>query len=424
MDAMTRREALSAIAVSAVAVAGCTRPEQGVEGAMSEGSGGRSATQRGAGAGSAVEQGAGAGSAVEQGARPEGPSAAVAAPEPGATPAADPVLDVIPLGFPWQTRDPFLFCVHHDDHYPRGNEALGPAASLAGRRMGMDFEGKDGWRMYHGETVPGFPEHPHRGFETVTVVRNGLLDHADSMGAAARYGGGDVQWLTAGAGIQHAEMFPLLNREAPNPVELFQIWLNLPRAQKMAQPYFSMLWNHAIPRHVERDGAGREITVTVVAGRLGEETPPSPPPESWASGADSDVAIWTIKLTPGARWTLPPAREGTNRSLYAFRGTGVRVGGHAVAADHRVDLLAHVGATLEAGPDEAELLLLQGRPIGEPVVSYGPFVMNTRAEIQKAYDDFQSTRFGGWPWPRRDPVHPRDEGRFARHADGRIERPT
>src|SRR5690606_10207890 len=103
--------------------------------------------------------------------------------------------------------------------------------------------------------VPGFPAHPHRGFETVTVVRRGLLDHADSLGAAARYGGGDVQWLTAGAGIQHAEMFPLLERHAPNPVELFQIWLNLPAADKLAPPHFAMLWAPTIPRITVLDRA-------------------------------------------------------------------------------------------------------------------------------------------------------------------------
>ncbi|HEY1955288.1 MAG TPA: pirin family protein [Polyangiaceae bacterium] len=119
------------------------------------------------------------------------------------------VLETLPLGMPWVTADPFLFCVHHDDRYPAGNDRLGPAASLAGRKLGSDFAGKDGWRMYHGEVVPGFPQHPHRGFETVTIVRRGLVDHADSLGAAARYGRGDVQWLTAGGGISHSEMFPL-----------------------------------------------------------------------------------------------------------------------------------------------------------------------------------------------------------------------
>src|SRR3954469_3268547 len=143
------------------------------------------------------------------------------------------VVDVSPLSFPWQPLDPFLACMHHDDAYPAGNEKLGPNASLAGRRIGMDFDGKDGWNMYHGDVVPGFPSHPHRGFETVTIVREGLIDHADSLGAAARFGGGDVQWLTAGGGVVHAEMFPLLRRDAKNPLELFQIWLNLPAADKL-----------------------------------------------------------------------------------------------------------------------------------------------------------------------------------------------
>src|SRR5512143_4267030 len=166
-----------------------------------------------------------------------------------------PILSAFRLANPpWTTFDPFLFCVHHDDAYPAGNDRLGPAASLSGRDLGQDFAGKDGWRMYHGRTVPGFPQHPHRGFETVTIVRRGLVDHADSLGAAARYGRGDVQWLTAGAGISHSEMFPLVDASAPNPLELFQIWLNLPRADKHAEPHFAMLWAGALPRLRSQDG--------------------------------------------------------------------------------------------------------------------------------------------------------------------------
>jgi hypothetical protein len=133
------------------------------------------------------------------------------------------VLKITPLGFQWPTLDPFLFCVHHADLYPRANAEMGPAASLAGRRLGQDFTPKDGWRMYHGMRVPGFPAHPHRGFETVTVVLEGFVDHSDSHGAAGRYGEGDVQWMTAGSGLQHAEMFPLLREDADNPVELFPV---------------------------------------------------------------------------------------------------------------------------------------------------------------------------------------------------------
>lgn len=335
------------------------------------------------------------------------------------------VIGLSPLrGMPWPTPDPFLFCVHHVDAYPAGNERMGPTASLAGRQLGQDFDGRDGWNMYHGTVVPGFPQHPHRGFETVTVVRSGLLDHSDSLGAAARFGGGDVQWLTAGSGVLHSEMFPLLKKDQPNPVELFQIWLNLPSADKLVTPHFSMLWDHIIPRHVAKDEAGRTTEVTVVAGTLGDVKAPPPPPKSWAARADTDVAIWTLKLAQGARWTLPAAARGSNRFLYFFKGSALKVGGRAIPASHVLQLRPDVDAVLENGPDEAELLMLQGRPINEPVVQHGPFVMNSRQEIQQAFSDYQRTGFGGWPWKSDDPVHAREEGRFARHADGRMERPA
>jgi redox-sensitive bicupin YhaK (pirin superfamily) len=331
---------------------------------------------------------------------------------------SDVVLRVSPLGFPWATLDPFLFCVHHDDAYPAGDERMAPAASLAGRDLGQDFAGKDGWRMYHGEVVPGFPQHPHRGFETVTIVRRGFIDHSDSLGATARFGQGDTQWLTAGRGVVHSEMFPLLQRDQPNPLELFQIWLNLPRASKMVDPYFTMFWSNGVPVH-----RAPGVEVMVIAGRLGELAPPPPPPDSWGSRPDSDLAIWTLKLAPGASWTLPPANAGSNRTLYVFRGAGLRVEGRAIPASSAIQLRADAPARLEAQGEELELLLLQGKPIGEPVVQHGPFVMNTPAEIQRAFLDYRQTQFGGWPWPDDAPVHEREQGRFAKHPDGRIDEP-
>ncbi len=335
----------------------------------------------------------------------------------------DAVLDLRPLGMPWETSDPFLFCVHHDDAYPAGDEGMAPVASLTGRRMGNDFAGKDGWRMYHGTKVPGFPQHPHRGFETVTVVRSGIIDHSDSLGAAARFGSGDVQWLTAGGGIVHAEMFPLLARDRPNPLELFQIWLNLPGADKLVAPHFGMLWSRHVPRVTVADAAGRTTEVTVVAGQLDGRRAPAPPPRSWASRADTDVAIWTVRMEAGASWTLPPAAlAATVRTLYFFRGPWLRIGGRLLERHAAAPVRSDRPVLLEAGEGVCEILLLQGRPIGEPVVAHGPFVMNTRAEIERAFADYQRTGFGGWPWPSDDPVHGRGEGRFARHADGRTER--
>jgi redox-sensitive bicupin YhaK (pirin superfamily) len=340
------------------------------------------------------------------------------------TMTSDAVLSVSKLGFPWQTTDPFLFCVHHDDGYPAGNAEMGPAASLAGRSIGQDFAGKDGWRMYHGDVVPGFPQHPHRGFETVTIVRQGLIDHSDSLGAAARFGGGDTQWLTAGKGIVHSEMFPLLERSQANPLELFQIWLNLPGEDKMVEPHFTMLWNESIPRLTFTDEAGAKTEVAVVAGRLGNAAvpPPPPPPKSWAARPDKDVAIWTIKMEPRARWTLPAAASAeTNRVLYFFKGAGLMVGGRRIPSYVAVALRGDADVELVSGDSGADLLLLQGKPIGEPVFQHGPFVMNSQAEIQNAFLDYRRTGFGGWPWPSDGPVHPREEGRFARHADGRVE---
>lgn len=274
--------------------------------------------------------------------------------------------------------------------------------------------------MYHGDVVPGFPQHPHRGFETVTIVRRGYIDHSDSLGAAARFGGGDVQWLTAGSGIVHSEMFPLLQREAPNPLELFQIWLNLPAADKLVPPHFSMLWNGDIPRHRATDAAGRSTEVTLVAGELEGLRPPPPPPHSWASRPESDVAIWCLRLEPHARWTLPPASgASTRRALYFFVGDSLLVAGRQLTAHAQIEVDAKIPIPLEAGPSAVELLLLSGRPIAEPVVQYGPFVMNTREQIQQAMADYRRTAFGGWPWPSDAPVHARELGRFARHADGR-----
>jgi len=336
----------------------------------------------------------------------------------------DPVLEVAPLGFQWATIDPFLFCVHHVDHYPAGNGALGPDASLTGREIGSDFAGVDGWRMYHGTTIPGFPQHPHRGFETVTFVRRGLIDHSDSLGATARFGAGDVQWLTAGKGIVHCEMFPLVDRDAPNPLELFQIWLNLPAADKMVEPYFTMLWDEDLPRHVVTDEHGRSTTITVIAGELAGLHPPAPPPDSWASRPEADLAIWHLAVEPGAQVALPPATgAGTVRVLYLFEGSA-QIGTHDLEASTGAQLRADTEVTITGGDQGAEALVLQGRPIGEPVAQYGPFVMNDEAGIEQAFADYRATGFGGWPWPVDDPVHAREAPRFARDPEGHELSPT
>lgn len=331
------------------------------------------------------------------------------------------IIKIKPLNFPWETSDPFLFCVHHADNYPKGNEEMGPDASLTGRTIGQDFTIKDGWRMYHGSKIPGFPPHPHRGFETVTVVTRGFIDHTDSMGATARFGNGDVQWMTAGKGLQHSEMFPLLNRDQSNPLELFQIWLNLPAKSKMVQPHFGMLWNEDISKIDYTDENDNGTQVTLIAGKLDDYAGPQVPPNSWAAQVDNEVAVWIIDMEPYAEWTIPAASPGLNRTIYYFEGDGLLADDQKISSYHGVELMSDRETLLKNDSQPARLLFLQGRPIKEKVVQYGPFVMNSQEGIQQAMADYQKDQFGGWPWPEGEHVHPREKGRFAKHADGRLE---
>jgi quercetin 2,3-dioxygenase len=338
----------------------------------------------------------------------------------------NPILQAQPLGFPWATQDPFLFCAYHDDAYPAGNSQMGPDTSLRGRDIGQDFSRKDGWSMYHGKEIPGFPSHPHRGFETVTIVRKGLIDHSDSLGAAARFGGGDVQWLTAGKGVVHSEMFPLLNKTSENPLELFQIWLNLPAKNKMVEPHFTMMWRDQIPSVSSVDVHGKTTWATVIAGKfnsLGQQASAlAPPPDSWASQADANVAIWTLKMQADASYTLPKANgESTARRLYFFKGDSVLIAEQKLAAHAFLDLDASQEIEIVNGAVESEFLMLQGKPIAEPIAQHGPFVMNTQQEIRQAVHDYQRTQFGGWPWPDDSPVHGIEPVRFAKYPDGRLE---
>lgn len=329
-----------------------------------------------------------------------------------------PVNKIKALGFQWETADPFLFCVHHEDKYPKGNDEMGPDASLDGRHIGQDFVIKDGWRMYHGAKVPGFPGHPHRGFETITVVREGMVDHSDSLGASGRYGNGDVQWMTAGKGVQHCEMFPLLHQDKENPLELFQIWLNLPKKNKMVEPHFKMLWRDSIPKQIITSDGGK-TEIEVIVGDLGTDLAPSPAPDSWAYDKSNEVAIWNIKMDANAEWVVPKASEGINRTVYYYEGDDLSISGQTIPHYHAAEVASDQELKIKNGQGVSKLLILQGKPIEEPVVQHGPFVMNTKQEIQQAFDDYQRTRFGGWPWPRPDQVHDRLVGRFAIHADKR-----
>jgi redox-sensitive bicupin YhaK (pirin superfamily) len=227
--------------------------------------------------------------------------------------------------------------------------------------------------------------------------------------------------MTAGKGVLHSEMFPLLHSDRNNPLELFQIWLNLPRKHKLVEPHFRMLWHEEIPIYQHEDENGLTTSVDIIAGNLMDIKALRPTPNSWAADANNQVAIWTIKIDANAHWVLPAAEPFVNRSLYYYRGNELLIEGTKVSSNHRISIIPDQKIAIQNGFEDSHLLLLQGRPIKEPVAQHGPFVMNTSAEIQEAFGEFRRTHFGGWPWPKNDQVHEQAKGRFALHADGELE---
>ena len=232
----------------------------------------------------------------------------------------------------------------------------------------------------------GAPDHPHRGFETVTYMLAGAFEHEDSAGNRGAIAAGDVQWMTAGRGVVHSEMPAQRIREQGGRVHGFQLWVNLPARDKMMAPRYQEVPAGRIPEAVAPDGLAR---VRVIAGE--------------ALGAraviDTRTAIvyqdWTLQ--PGAR-VEPPLAEGHNAFVYVFEG-GAQIGADARdLAEGQLGLLGpgtSVPISVPAGSARgARLLLLSGQPLGEPVARYGPFVMNTEAEIRQAMSDYRSGRLG------------------------------
>lgn len=326
-----------------------------------------------------------------------------------------------PIDLHWPTLDPFLFCAHHYDYFPVGNKNLGvDAKHFAGRNMGSDFNAKDGFRLYHGNEVPGFPVHPHRGFETITIVRRGYVDHADSLGAAGRYGEGDVQWMTAGSGVQHSEMFPLLHQDKENTTELFQIWLNLPAKSKKVPADFKMFWANEIPKIKDEKS---KFELSIISGEYNGKAFYEAPKSSWANDKENEVNIFLVKIEAGGKFTLDEASKEKTRMLYFFEGKNISINGEEISSKQALalDEKSKLEVTSEKG---GEFLILDAVPIKEPVAQHGPFVMNTREEILQTFADYQKTQFGGWQWERHDMVHGDKVERFAKYPDGKIVKPS
>ena len=296
--------------------------------------------------------------------------------------ALAPIAGVFPISeMHWETADPFLFCAHHVDHYPPGNGELGPAASLAGRELGSDFAGKDGWRMYHGTRVPGFPAHPHRGFETITLMRKGLVDHSDSLGATARFGEGDVQWMTAGSGLLHKEFHEKELNRTGGPFQMVQLWVNLPAKDKMTEPKYQAITNAEMGR-VKLPLGGE---VEIIAGEYGGVNGPAT--------TFTPVHLYNLKMKQGETVELSYP-EGYTTALLAIEGSAL-LNGEARLPDNNLALFERDGETLRvAALEDGIFLLMSGEPLNEPIAQYGPFLMNTQAEIAQAIDDYQQGKFG------------------------------
>jgi len=222
--------------------------------------------------------------------------------------------------------------------------------------------------------IAGFPAHPHRGFETVTYMLDGRMQHKDSGGNTGDLGPGDVQWMRAARGLVHSEM----PQQSDGRMRGFQLWLNLPAKEKMQPPAYRDIPAREIPE-VQTKG----VTVRVIAGRLGETA-------GAVHGGSTDPQYYDVILAPRAVFEAPVA-AGYNAFLYLYEGTAF-IGGENRALEHRSAGLLSDGDALRiaAGEEGARVLLLAGRPIGESIVQYGPFVMNTREEIDQAIADYQA----------------------------------
>lgn len=320
-------------------------------------------------------------------------------------------------------ESPFIIVTHHIDLYPKSNGRLAPSYYLENTKFGDDFKKESPFRMYHGKVVPGFPAHPHRGFETVTLVLDGYVDHTDSLGSKGRYAKNDVQWMTAGKGIQHCEMFPLLDSENENRFELIQIWLNLPKKSKFVDPYYQMLWREDIPVLESVNEHGKVARARLIAGSCHDIKALKPNPDSWASDEKNAVKIMLIELEEGATLKLRGGKENLFRMLYQYEGIEFKIDGDLHTKDSVFKLSSTQDIYLDAIKGINKFLLVEGMPIDEPVYAYGPFVMNTEEEVIEAYKDFRETQFGGWPFEMRDPVHPVNQKRFAKFPDGSKEEP-
>jgi redox-sensitive bicupin YhaK (pirin superfamily) len=176
-----------------------------------------------------------------------------------------------------------------------------------------------------------------------------------------------------------------------------------------------MLWHEDIPL-IKEDNA----TIKVIAGTYKGNKPSDPAPNSWAANEENEVAVWNIHIDEETEFTLPKATNEVSRTLYFYEGDSIEIEGKTIKPNFGIVLDASKETIIKINSKQGHFLVLQGKPIAEPVAKYGPFVMNTDAEIQQAMDEYRTTQFGGWPWPYPDNVHEKEKGRFAKYPDGNL----
>ena len=312
-------------------------------------------------------------------------------------------------------KDPFIVTMHHIDYYPQGNAEMGPTIPSTPDAP---------YSMYHGESVPGFPAHPHTGFETITLVEQGTVDHFDSLGNSGRYADGDVQWQSTGNGVEHSEMFPLVHQDKENPLELFQIWFNSSPAQKKEDAVYKMLWREDIPHVKHMDEQGNKTDLRVISGHFKNQESLTPPPYSWAHAKENKVNIFMMTLDPNAEIVIPATSSTSTRFAYFYEGETLEVAGQSTQVKHLLELKPDTEIVLKNGSTTARVLWLEGEPIGAPVAAHGPFVLNSEQELRVAFERYFQTKFGGWPWPSPAPIFSADQPRIASYNKGeRIEYP-
>lgn len=319
------------------------------------------------------------------------------------------IYNIQAIEFRLDLKDPFLFTAHHIDYFPAGNDQLGPTLPST--------EDKP-YRMYYGDVVPGFPEHPHTGFETITLVESGYVDHFDSLGNSGRYAQGDVQWLSTGNGVEHCEMFPLIHQDKENPFELFQIWFNSSPEEKTHDADYKMMWREHIPHVHQTDQHGNKADIRVVSGQfLGTDALPRPP-HSWAAARENKVNIYMIHLEANAELTIPTTTASSTRFAYFYEGPQLFIEGQEIKFKHLVELKPDTEIHLKSGEHASRIMWLEGEPIGAPVAMRGPFVLNSDEELNVAFARYRKTHFGPWPWPTPAPVFEREQPRFASYKKG------